>query len=359
MPKSVHIVVIAGGSGTRFWPLSRKSAPKQLLNLDGQGSLIKRTFDRVSPLAEPKHWWMVVGHHHAQACAAAVPNVLASNVLVEPSAQNTAAAIALAAIHTRRMDPEAIVVVLPADHFVRDEAAFVEALRSAVDLANDSTIVTLGIQPSRPETGYGYIQRGELLPKVSNQAFHVRRFVEKPPPHDAQMYFASGDYYWNGGIFGMRAETYLRALREFLPDTAAAFDRISQAIGTKTYQSVLEREYPTLQSISIDHGIMEKVRDVVVVPVACGWSDVGSWAEVGTVLPSDAQQNVVRGESVVIDSERCTVFGTGKHLIGVVGLSDIIVVHTEDATLVLPRERAQDVKKIVAQLEAQAKKELL
>lgn len=349
MSVQVHAVVIAGGSGTRFWPLSRRSRPKQLLTLGVDVPLIAATFERVSSVVEPDRWWMVVGATHHEACHAAVARVPRSHVLVEPQARNTAPAIGLAALHLQSRDPDAIMVVLPADHHVADVAAFAKALNTAAELASQGPIVTLGIAATRPETGYGYIQRGAADARAQG-CYRVLRFREKPKLETARGFLAQGGFDWNAGIFVMRAASVLHEIKRQLPKVHEALESIRDAIGSPRYDAVLRAAYEGIQPVSIDYGVMEGAEDVSVLPVACGWSDVGSFDALDALLPRDAAGNVVSGRCVSIDTRDCLLYAGSGQVIAAVGVSGLAVVQTPDATLVVPLNRAQDVKSVLAEL---------
>ncbi len=354
----MHAVVIAGGSGTRFWPLSRRHHPKQLLNLSGHDSLLHATFARVDALAPASRWWMVVGQAHADGCRAAAPEVPRDQVLVEPQARNTAPAVALAALQLQRQQPDSLMVVLPADHHVTDAAAFCDALQTAAVAAADGAIVTLGIEPSYPETGYGYIQRGAAYASTAQGAatFAVERFCEKPDRARAAAFLAAGGFYWNAGIFIMRPQIFLAEMQRQLPEMLAV---LKKAVDAGASPAALAEAYQGIKGISIDYGIMEKAARVAVVPVRCGWSDVGSWSALGSVVEADAAQNVCRGKTVQVDSQNCVAYASEGHMVALVGVRDLVVVHTPDATLVVPRERAQEVRAIVEQLENDPSKQHL
>ncbi len=344
----IHIVVLGGGSGTRFWPVSRRRRPKQLLSFGGR-SLLAETFARVAPLAPPARWWLVTGARHADACRAEVPEVPAAQVLVEPQARNTAPAIALAAAHIQAQDPRGILAVLPADHTVADGEALNAALARAAQLAERGSIVTLGVIPTRPEVGYGYIQRGEPESRQLG-AFRVVRFCEKPDAARARAFVAQGDFFWNAGIFVLRADRLLTEVDRQLPEVGRGITAVARAVGTPTYERVLGDVYAALPSISIDYGVMERAEEVAVIPVDCGWSDLGSWNGLESVLTADPQGNWIRGRAVLLDSQRCVVHASDGHVIGALGVRDLVIVHTPDATLVVPAERAQDVRAIIEQL---------
>lgn len=345
---SLHAVAIAGGSGTRFWPLSRHHHPKQLLNLSGQDTLLHATLARMQPTVKPDKWWMVVGSAHAQGCREVVPEVPASQCLVEPVGKNTAPAIALAALHVAHKDPEAIMAVLPADHHVADAAAFRQAVGQAHQGAAEGRIMTLGIEPTAPETGFGYIERGER--SITGGSYRIVRFVEKPTLAIAKELLHQGTYVWNAGIFVMQAKVYLAAVERHLPKLFHALTPVRDAIGTAHYEHALARAFEAIESISIDYGVMEHVDNAGVVPVRCGWSDVGAWSALGSVVPADADGNVVRGQTVLKDSKNCTVWASEGHMVALIGMHDVVCVHTPDATLVVPKERSQDVRDVLATL---------
>ncbi|MEW5738474.1 MAG: mannose-1-phosphate guanylyltransferase [Myxococcota bacterium] len=346
---SVFPVIMAGGSGTRFWPLSRAAKPKQFLALATKRPLITETLARVAGVAGVKDTFVVCGAAHAKAVQQALPKLPKANVLVEPVARNTAPAIALATAHVARYSPEGVVVVLPSDQHVANVGAFEASLAHAVDVARGGHIVTLGIRPTRPETGYGYIRLGEAL---SSTARKVAAFVEKPDRPTAESYLVSGEYLWNAGLFVFRADVMLKAFAQHLPELSARLDVIRAALGTKKEKAVVTREFPKLPSISIDYGVAEKAENIAVVPSDCGWSDVGSFNALPEVRPTDAAGNVTEGKlPLVIDSEGCVVWG-GERPVAVVGMKDVVVVDAGDAVLVLPKEKSQDVRKVVEALKA-------
>ena len=352
LSEKLHVVVLAGGSGTRFWPLSRRAKPKQLLELTESGSLLRSTFERVRSGVSPERWWMVVGQGYAADCASDVPDMAASKVLAEPVGRNTAPAIGLAAIALRAQDPDAIMAVLPADHFVTKPDVFTAALETAAVAAAEGHIVTLGIEPSQPETGYGYIERDDALD--FDGTFRVARFCEKPARAQAEAFVASGKHLWNAGVFVMRADAVLAEMERQLPSISAGLEEIAQHIGKPSYDETLERVYASLEGVSIDYGVMEGAKSVAVVPVSCGWSDVGSFATLDAVWTPDADGNLVQGEAVTIDSRDCTVYSVDGRMVATVGLEGLVVVQTSDATLVMPKDRAQDVRAIVGELEERA-----
>lgn len=349
MSNDVYSVIIAGGSGTRFWPLSRSSRPKQFLSLAGQQSLIAQTMKRLSGLSPPQRTSVVCGAKHAALVKKALPKLPKGNLVLEPEARNTAPAIALACAQVAHQHSEAVMVVLPADQHVADVRAFRQSVEEAVRVARMGFIVTLGIKPTRPETGYGYIRLGE---PAQGQARKVTAFVEKPDLATAQGYLTSGDYLWNAGIFVFRVDVMLAAFASHLPELTKPLDTIRAAWGTPKAAAVLAREFKKMPSISIDYGVAERAPNIAVVPSSCGWSDVGSFQALSELLPNDAADNVSQGESLLLDSSGCVVLA-GERLVAVVGMQDVVVVDAGDAVLVLPKGRSQDVKKVVEALKAQ------
>ena len=345
----VFPIIMAGGSGTRFWPLSRVSRPKQFLPLASRLPLITETLARLSAVGAVKDTRVVCGQAHAALVKKALPRLPARNVLVEPQARNTAPAIALAVAHVAHEDPTGVLVVAPSDQHVADVPAFTRAVQEAVRVAQTGAIVTLGIKPSRPETGYGYIRTGDRL---SGSAHTVAAFVEKPDQATAEQYLVSGDYLWNAGLFVFRADTMLQAFAQLMPDLSDALTTYRAALGTRREQAALKKAFAQMPATSIDYGVAEKAHNIAVVPADCGWSDVGSFNALPEVRHQDAAGNVVEGErTLVIDSQGCVVLGGGR-VVAVVGMADVVVVDAGDAVLVCPKARCQDVRKVVEQLKA-------
>lgn len=357
-------VLLAGGRGTRFWPRSRMRTPKQLLNIAGRFTMLRETAARLQPLFSPRNIWAVTNGEQAGSVRRELRGVPASHVLIEPTGRNTAAAIGLAAIHLVHAHGDALMAVLPSDSYVANAARYRLLVRAALDLAHgDDNLVVLGIPPTRPETGYGYIELGDAAAKQRGaESFAVRRFTEKPALAQARKYVASGKYLWNAGMFFWRASTFLENLEHFLPATRAALWELEDTIGTRRYDRALRRIYPRLENISVDYAVMEPATRVegkprvVVIPAKIGWSDIGSWAAVYELLAATPGANV--GTSFALDAEGNYIWSAGKFA-AAIGVRDLMVVETNDALLICARERAQDVGKIVKWLEAHRRSNLL
>ncbi|EYF05948.1 mannose-1-phosphate guanylyltransferase [Chondromyces apiculatus] len=365
----VHALILAGGAGTRFWPASRAVRPKQLLSLVGDEPLLCATVHRVLPLCHPedtKEAWarvlIATGSHLAEATQALLPELPEENLLVEPLPRNTAPCIGWAAWRIAAKDPEAVVMVLPSDHHVSDVEGFRRVLQAAVRAATQGTLTTVGIRPTHPETGFGYIETGEAR---GGGALEALRFVEKPDRQRAEGFVASGRFLWNAGMFFFRAKDMVAAIRAHLPALAEGLDAIreAEARGGEAGAEALARVFPTLPSVSIDHGVMEHAAALSVVPGDFGWSDVGSFRTAWDLGEKDPEGNHAPEGSVLIDAHRNLVVdlrrkGGGKRVIALVGVEDLCVVETEDALLVVPRERAQDVKRVVDALKERGDGEL-
>jgi mannose-1-phosphate guanylyltransferase len=344
---STHAVLLAGGSGTRFWPLSRAKRPKQFLSLATDKTLLAETAARVEGLAPAARAWVVCGKDHAAAVRESLPTLPPAHLVIEPTARNTAPAIGLAAVEVSREDPSATLVVLPSDHHIADPAAFLAALRTAVRVAEGGDLVTLGIPPTRPETGYGYLRRGKLR---EQGVYAVEAFVEKPDAATAEKYLRDPAYSWNAGIFVFRVDVLLEAIREHLPAVHEALARIARD------PAALSDAFPRVPSISIDYGVMEKAKRIALVdPGPIGWSDVGSFAALSEVRPLDARGNALSGDALAIDSDGSVILSEGGRLVAAVGLRDMCVIDSGDAVLVVPKDRAQDVRKVVDELRARGR----
>jgi len=362
-----HAVILAGGRGTRFWPRSRTRTPKQLLNIIGKDTMLEQTVARLRPLIPAERIWTVTNKEQAAAVRKQVPGGSRKRVLVEPMGMNTAVAIGLAAIHVRHVARgDALLAVLPADHYIAETQKYLKIVSAALEVAREPRrMVVLGIPPTRPETGFGYIERmGELIDSNGFPVFAVKRFTEKPALPFAVEYVASGKYHWNAGMFFWRVSTFLENLRNFLPKTHAALEKLATMISTRRYESQLRAMYAKLQSISVDYAVLEPATriegpaNVFVIPADVGWSDIGSWAAVYELLAKKSGENVFAGAGHTLDAQGNFLWAPSK-FVAAIGVHDLVVVETPDALLICPRDRAQDVAKIVKWLEEQHRKGLL
>ncbi len=359
-------MVMAGGSGTRFWPLSRRAWPKQFLALAGERPLLVETVARLAPLAKPEDTLVILGPAHEKAARRMLPELPRRNILVEPCARNTAPCVGLAALHVRRRDPEGVLLMLPADHHVARPAALRSALAAAARLAGQGNIATIGLKPSRPETGYGYLEVGAPLEpsatkgrgKGKSAGFRVKRFVEKPDLASAERYLAGGGYLWNSGIFAFRADVILEEIARRMPDLSVILEGIDAHLGTRREGATLARLFPRSPAISIDYGVMERSDRVVVVPADFGWSDLGSFAALPEVRPADGDGNVTEGDALVLGKGN-VVLARGGRTVAVVGVDDLVVVDAGDAVLVCPRSKAQDVRQAVDELRRRGREDLI
>jgi mannose-1-phosphate guanylyltransferase len=353
-----YAVVLAGGSGTRLWPLSRAGNPKFLHPLTGtSATLLQATIDRLGPLAPPEATFVVTGTSHSAAVARQAPLLPASNILVEPSPRDSCAAIGLAATIIAKADPEAIMGSFAADHLVRNTERFVEVVREAIPGAEAGFLMTVGITPTHPETGFGYLECGEAY--GDGPVRRVTEFKEKPSLEVAKSYVTSGHYLWNAGMFVWRVSTFLAELRRQQPDLCDGLARIADAWGTPLQEEVLAAVWPTLTKISVDYAVMEGAAEagrVATVPGDFGWNDVGDFNTLGDVLPPDPKGNVVVAPSgdqpavMLADTTDTVIVPHSGRMIAVLGMDDIIVVDTPDAVMICPRERAQDIKGVVDKL---------
>jgi len=342
----LHAVILAGGSGTRFWPESRESRPKQLLDITGHGTMIRVTIERILPVIPFQRIMVVTAASHAQEIMRELPELSRTRVVSEPRGRNTSPCVALAAYKLAREDPDGLMVVLPADHLIKKEEAFRHALRVAASAAAGNHLLTFGIRPTRPETGYGYIELGPPASEFDSATiYHVKRFVEKPDRSTAEQYLDSGNYLWNSGMFVWKISTIIKAFETHLPSIARALERLVPVMDTPEEAAALARTYEELTPISIDHGIMEKADNVLTLPIDVDWSDVGSWASLEDVWDLDENENATKGEVFVLEGKRCVVSSPRK-VATILGVDDLIVVDTADALMVCRKDRAQDVAKI-------------
>ncbi len=348
---NVYAVIMAGGVGSRFWPRSTEKTPKQLLEIVNKGTMIQNTVARISSVIEPSKILIVTNKLQKPTVARQLPQLPAENIIVEPIGRNTAPCIGLAALFIRRRDPDAVMVVLPADHLMEDEAEFRRVLSLAIWVAYESgRLITIGIQPSRPETGYGYIQVVDeddgTNPYFERGVHKVKTFAEKPNRETAQKFLESGDFLWNSGMFIWKVDTIIGEIKSSLPDLSAELEKIDVAIGTDRLDHAVEAGYRRIRGISIDYGVMEKAREVYVLRGEFGWSDVGSWDEVYRISGKDADGNSVSGKAVLHGTKNTLIF-SGDKIIATVDVEDLIIIASDNAILVCRRGESQNVKEVV------------
>ncbi len=348
-------MIIAGGAGTRFWPAGRRARPKQLLPIAGKRTMLAETLDRCTSLAPPSRTWIVTNQLQAEATRRECPGLPPDHVIAEPAMRNTAAAIGIAAAVLRQALGEgrdAVMAVMPADHVIRPRDLFERTFRAAIARAAEADVLlTLGIRPTGPATGYGYIEGGGAVATVDGFTVHkVKSFKEKPDRASAAAFVASGRYWWNAGTFVWRLSVLLDAFRRHLPRHADLIDGIGRRLAHG--ESISPADYERFDNLPVDIGILEKSDRVETIPATFDWDDVGSWLAVDRLNPRDAKGNIVRGRHVGIDTSQCIVMGSDDHLIATVGVEDLIIVRTPDATLICPKSRAEEVKKIVERLAA-------
>jgi len=359
----MYAVIMAGGSGKRFWPLSRKQMPKQFLDITGKGPMVVETCDRLSPVASEREIVLVLGEGHL-ARARDLFQGREVHMVAEPVGRNTAACIGLGALYAAYLGCKDPVAFLPADHYIGDPDAFVETLRVATRVAAEGGISTLGIVPTRPETGYGYIRRGRPESRFNEgrRIYGVSAFVEKPDLKTASRYLASGEYYWNSGIFVATPETILRELRNHLPSLHEGLMRVSGVLGSGRLHEELEAVYEGLESISFDHGVMEKTGEqVYLVPCECGWSDVGSWASLYALRGEEKDEGGIlsEGDTLLLDCKESFVSARGGRTVTCLGVKNCLVVDTADTVLVADLNRSQEIGKLVDYLKALEREDMI
>ncbi len=379
----MNVLIMAGGSGTRLWPRSREARPKQLLSLLSERTMLQEAYQRIMPLVPDEKIFVVTNETYTDVVRQQIPPLPASNIIGEIEGHGTAPCIGLSALYLRRLDPEEVMAVLTADHYIEKAYGLQRALAAAAQVAEKGHLVTLGIPPDYPATSYGYLERGQKLAQVSgHHVYQVEKFTEKPDLATAQAFLESGRYYWNSGMFIWKVSTLLQELQKLMPQLYAQLMEIDAALGTAEERAVLERVWPQVENETIDYGIMERAANVAVIPVDIGWSDVGSWATLLELLPTfalsrsaersegsaevlalslaevDGQGNVIVGPHLGLDTRGCLIHGSHR-LVATIGLEGIIVVDTADALLVCPKERAQDVRKLVDMLKEMGRDEYL
>ena len=348
---------MAGGGGTRFWPLSRNSRPKQLLNLSGKEVMINETIDRLAGVTKKDNIFIVTNISQAETMRKVTKGrILSKHLLVEPAARNTAACIGYAAVKVLKEKGDGVLIISPSDAYIEDEKEFQRVLNVATEACDKtSKIVTIGITPTFPATGYGYIKYEQNAQPVKK----VIRFFEKPTEEKAIEYLKSGDYAWNSGIFIWKASSILKAFEKYLPDIYEKLMLIDDSIGTEKEEQILKEIYCKIRSISIDYGVMEKSQDILIIPAEFGWNDVGSLDMIKVIHEQDENGNIEIGKTLTVDTTNTIIYSTTGKLISTVGVDNLIIVETEDAILVCPRDKAQDVKKIVDKLKENGEEDLL
>lgn len=358
----MYATIMAGGAGTRFWPASRKATPKQLLNLSGNRSMIQATVDRLEGLCSGEELLIVTNQSLVDPIAEQLPEIPRSSIIGEPAKRDTAPCVGLAAAWVAAKDPEATMVVMPADHVIEPDDVFRDALKHAASLVEEdpTRIVTFGIAPSYPAECFGYIERaGDSSNEMKFPSFAVEKFREKPDLETAKQFLAAGSFYWNAGIFVWKAKTVLDALKQHEPEMFARIEAIANSIGSPEFDSTLQTEFTAIKGTSIDYAVMERYDNVMVVEAPFSWDDLGNWSAIPRQQGVDESGNTVIGEHLGIDTENAIVRSEDGHLIVTIGMKDCIVVHTENATLVASREDEAKIKQVVSELEKRDWKQYL
>jgi len=354
----LYAVIMAGGSGTRFWPRSRESRPKQLLNITGDEILLRKTVELIKPIIPISRTKIVTTLSQADAVKAIVPHLPDENIISEPFGRNTAPAIGISALFVERDNPDAVMAVLPSDHHIEDKERFHQTIMAgAYQASQGDSLVTIGIPPLGPETGYGYIEADELLDK-GNSLYSVKSFHEKPDINTATRFIDQGNFFWNSGIFIARASTMLREIAEYLPHNHRCLMKIESCLGKDEESGVITEAYKEMEAISIDYGVIEKTKNALMVAGDFGWNDVGSWPSAAQYWPMDSDENAFIGEVINLDSSQCIVYSPKKP-VALLGVKDLIIVEENDALLVCKRGRSQDVRKLVEILRSQGRDKIL
>jgi mannose-1-phosphate guanylyltransferase len=350
----ITAVIMAGGKGERFWPKSRTNLPKQFLNISGNKSMIQQTIARLEKLIDISQIFIVTNELYAEVIHAQLPALPLENIIIEPVGRNTAPCVGLASLLIEEKYPDSTMVVLPSDHIIENEEGFIKILQTAVEVAQeDSNLVTLGIEPVYPETGYGYIESAGKVGIINDLEVHkVSKFVEKPDLETAQSYLASGDFFWNSGIFIWKTSVIRSYIQSLMPEMHGLLETMKAAFSASNRNEVIRSEFSKMPDQSIDYGIMEKVNNIYMIPCIFGWDDVGSWTALDRINERDENGNVIIGNILNIDTKRSIIESNGK-LIATLGIEDLIIVDTEDVTLICSKERAQEVKLLLKELRMQ------
>ncbi len=347
----MYAVIMAGGRGTRFWPRSRTTTPKQLLDIIGDKTMIQQTVARILPVVDKENILIVTNREQVAVLKEQLPDLDPNNIIAEPFGRNTAPCICLAAAKIRMEDSDAVMAVLPADHYMGNNPGFCDCIKRAGSVAAESqALVTIGISPDRPETGYGYIEFDENNSSEADNAYKVVSYHEKPDTNKAKEYLSKGNFLWNSGMFVWKVETILHNIEKFLPEIYQEIINTSDTFGTPDFDMSLEQAYQKIESISIDYGVMEKTSSAITIKGDFGWNDIGSWSAIHDILEKDRDKNVLIGDIISVDSEDVLVYNKNK-LTAIVGMKDVVVVETDDALLICSKDKVQDVKSVVEILE--------
>jgi mannose-1-phosphate guanylyltransferase len=356
----LYAVVMAGGGGTRLWPMSRKQHPKQTLTLTGSRTLFQVAVDRLLPLITLEQIFVVTTADQVDSLYAQYPQIPKANFIVEPQGRGTASCIGLSALILKKVDPDATMIVVTADHYIADVDTFRDSLRAARDIAEEGYLVTMGIEPTNPSTGYGYIEQGELLGEVDGfEYYRVAKFTEKPDFPTARAFLEAGNYAWNSGMFIWRADRILDEIQRQMSELDGVLKTLNEVDGVEDFERALHRLWPSLPKETIDYGVMENADRVAVIPNDIGWSDIGIWASVKALYSEDADGNVMIGDVLDLDSQDTMVLADGERFIATIGLDDVIVVDTPDALLITRGDQSQRVKEIVQKLKDQERDNVL
>lgn len=350
----LHAIVMAGGSGTRFWPKSRRNRPKQLLRLHGDATMLQQTVARVATMIPAERTYVITGADQAEATKGQLPQLPPENVVAEPCPRDTAACVGLAALIVAKADPDGTMIVMPADHVIQPAEKFLATVEAAARVIDEdpTAFVTFGIRPTRPETGYGYIERGELLGQPGGIALNrVVQFREKPDRETAERFLAEGRFAWNSGIFVWRARAILDALKQHRPNLYAALERVGKALGTPEEAEAIAREYPAMEKVPIDKAVMEKASNVRVLEVVYDWNDVGDWRALTSLVEPDAKGNTVQGDVHAVETSNCIVVSDDGGLIATLGVDDLVIVQSGGATLVARKDQLDRLKGLVEGLD--------
>ncbi|KRE51062.1 mannose-1-phosphate guanylyltransferase [Paenibacillus sp. Soil724D2] len=353
--KTITSVIMAGGKGERFWPKSRTNLPKQFLNISGNKSMIQQTVGRLESLIDISQIFIVTNELYAELIRGQIPHLPVENIIIEPIGRNTAPCIGLASLIIEERFPDSTMIVLPSDHIIENEEGFIKILKAAVQVAQvNDNLVTLGISPTYAETGYGYIESTRELQVIDDlEVYKVNRFVEKPNAETAEAYFNSGNFYWNSGIFIWKVSTIRYYIKSFMPEMHDILETMKQGFNLQSRQKIIRSEFTKMPDQSIDYGIMEKAEHIYVIPCKLGWDDVGSWTALDRINDRDDDGNVIRGNILNIDTKRCIIESNNGKLIATLGIEDLIVVDTDDVTLICTKDKAQEVKLLLKALRTQ------